>query len=75
MLRGLGYPLLVGVSRKSFIAHLVPEAKIAEKRIGGSLAAAVAAALLGADILRVHDVAPTIEALEVHQAVLAGVVT
>jgi dihydropteroate synthase len=51
----LGYPLMVGVSRKSFIGK---ELKI-EERLEGSLAAACYAVLNGADIVRVHDVAQT----------------
>lgn len=55
-LRALGYPLLVGVSRKRFIGHLLnqPDAKL---RVWGTAAACSAAIASGADILRVHDVA------------------
>jgi dihydropteroate synthase len=54
-LRALGYPLLVGVSRKSFIGHLLnqPDPK---QRVWGTAAANSAAIAKGADILRVHDV-------------------
>jgi len=62
-------PLLVGASRKSFIGRLHPSGSPAGQRLGGSIAAAVAAALNGADIVRVHDVAPTVEALKVIQAI------
>lgn len=66
-LKALGYPVLVGVSRKRLIGELtgreVPE------RLAGSLGAALAAWLNGADILRVHDVAPTIDALRVFREV------
>ena len=66
-LKGLGYPVLIGVSRKRFIGELtgrdVPE------RLAGSLGAALAAWRNGADILRVHDVAPTIDALRVFREV------
>jgi dihydropteroate synthase len=60
-------PLLVGVSRKSFIGAVtgVP----ADARLPGSLAAGVVAALHGADILRCHDVAETLQALQVAQAI------
>ncbi len=54
----LGFPLLVGVSRKSFIGHLmggVPP----EKRLPGSLAATAAAVLRGATLVRTHDVRAT----------------
>jgi dihydropteroate synthase len=52
--RGLGYPLLVGPSRKSFIGHILnrPDPK---ERVWGTAAACCAAISGGADILRVHD--------------------
>jgi dihydropteroate synthase len=56
-LAGLGRPLLLGVSRKSFISNLAPAEP--GDRLGGSLAAAAWAAQRGAAILRVHDVAAT----------------
>jgi dihydropteroate synthase len=59
----LGRPLLVGASRKSFISRTVPP----DRRLGGSLAA-VAWALRSA-ILRVHDVAETVQFLDVWQAI------
>ena len=71
----LGYPLLVGASRKSFIARTlarlrsVPEISI-EDRLYGTLAANVAAVLNGAHILRVHDVRPAVEAATIADAVL-----
>jgi dihydropteroate synthase len=54
----LGYPVLVGASRKSFIGKLLGGLD-PEERLEGSLAAAVAAVLAGADLLRVHDVRAT----------------
>ena len=66
---GLGYPVLVGVSRKSFIGALSGEAR-ADRRLGGSLAAAVFAALRGAKILRVHDVPETVQAFRVWRSLL-----
>ncbi|MBF0354371.1 MAG: dihydropteroate synthase [Alphaproteobacteria bacterium] len=63
----IGCPLLLGVSRKSFIAHLcggIPS----QERLPGSLAAALWGATQGAQILRVHDVAETAQALRVWQA-------
>lgn len=61
-----GLPVLVGASRKSFLAALTtvdgPVAPPTE-RLGGSIAAAVIAALAGARAVRVHDVAPTRQAL------------
>ena len=66
-LRQLGRPLVIGVSRKRFIGTLSgqPEPK---RRAGGSLAAALFALQAGASILRVHDVALTVEAIRVWQA-------
>jgi dihydropteroate synthase len=69
--RGFGLPLMVGASRKSFIGMLSPSSGTPERRLGGSIAAAVASVLNGADIVRVHDVAPTVEALKVTQAIRA----
>jgi dihydropteroate synthase len=63
-LAGHGYSLLVGASRKRFIAALDPGAD-ANDRLGGSLAAALRAAEGGAAILRVHDVRQTRQALAV----------
>jgi dihydropteroate synthase len=64
---GLGYPVLVGVSRKAFIGALSGEPE-APRRLGGSIAAAVFAALRGATIFRVHDVRETVQALRVWHA-------
>jgi dihydropteroate synthase len=58
----LGYPILVGASRKSFIGKLSGESQ-ADRRLGGSLAAGLFAVLRGASILRVHDVRDTVQAL------------
>ena len=57
----LGYPLLVGISRKSMLGLILD--KPVEQRLYGSLSAAVIAALAGANIIRVHDVAETRDAL------------
>ena len=62
--RRFGLPVMVGASRKSFIGMLAPSGAAASERIGGSIAAAVLAMCHGADIVRVHDVAPTVEALK-----------
>ena len=67
-LAALGAPLLIGTSRKSFIGHLTGVVAPAQ-RLAGSLASAVLAARDGARILRVHDVAATVEALAVQAAV------
>lgn len=65
-----GVPVLVGLSRKSMIGHLLNEAApaLVEDRLYGSLAAAVIAARSGARILRVHEVKPTVEAMKVVSA-------
>jgi dihydropteroate synthase len=65
----LGRPVLVGASRKRFIAAL-DQGAAAEDRLGGSIAAALYAAEQGAQILRVHDVAETRQALTVQKALL-----
>jgi dihydropteroate synthase len=66
-LTDLGYPVMVGHSRKSFIGKITG-AEV-EDRLGGSVAAALVAARRGAHILRVHDVAATAQALAVAEAV------
>ncbi len=66
-LREMGRPLLVGASRKMFIG-LITGAEVGE-RLPGSLAAAVMAVMGGADIVRVHDVAETVQAVRVVDAV------
>ena len=68
MLSELGCAVLLGVSRKSFIAKIDPGAD-AGHRLAGSLAAALAGVARGARILRVHDVAETRQALAVWRAV------
>ncbi len=67
-LRKLGRPLVIGTSRKSFIGKV--DGSDVEDRIGGSIASSVLAAAEGADVLRVHDVAETAQALAVANAVL-----
>ena len=67
-LAALGYPILVGLSRKSMIGTLLG-GKPMEERLQGSVAAAMIAVQNGASIVRVHDVAPTIEALKIASAV------
>jgi dihydropteroate synthase len=62
----LGLPLLIGVSRKSMFGTLLGRGL--QDRLAGSLAVATAAALAGASILRVHDVAETLDALKVAAA-------
>ena len=70
----LGCPLLLGVSRKSFLGRLSGGAP-AHGRLPGSLAAALAAIHQGVHILRVHDVAETRQALAVWQAIFQGTTT
>ena len=67
-LAALGYPLLVGLSRKSMLGTLLG-GKPVEQRLHASVAAATVAAMNGAHILRVHDVAPTDDALKIAWAV------
>jgi len=68
VLRALDVAVLIGVSRKSFLGALSKGEK-PKDRLPGSLAAGLAAIARGADILRVHDVAPTIQALKVWRAI------
>ena len=60
----LGYPVLVGASRKRFIGHILDE-EDPKRRVAGSVGAAAYAVMNGADIVRVHDVAETAGALKV----------
>lgn len=69
VLLGLGLPLVVGVSRKSFIGRISGQAEPLQ-RLPGSLAAGLASSLAAAAVLRVHDVAATRQALQVWQAIL-----
>jgi dihydropteroate synthase len=70
-LLGLGLPLLVGWSRKSTLGALTGRAP--QERLAASLAAALAAVQRGAHIVRVHDVAPTVDALRVWRAAGQGI--
>jgi dihydropteroate synthase len=86
-LRSLGRPLLLGVSRKSFIAHITGEERPADwreraregeqgdghvRRLGGTAAAVTLCVMGGADVLRVHDVAVMSEAVQVASALRDG---
>jgi dihydropteroate synthase len=62
-----GLPLLVGASRKRFISTVVPSEP--QQRLGGSIAAHLLAAQAGAQIIRTHDVAETVQALRVAAAI------
>ena len=68
---GLGVPILLGASRKRFIGA-ISGVEEAAQRVPGSLAVALGAAAQGVQILRVHDVAETVQALALQQAVSAG---
>ncbi len=65
--RGFGLPLLVGASRKRFIHSITPSDPM--ERLGGSLAAHLLAVENGASIVRVHDVAPIVQALAIAAAI------
>lgn len=64
----LGVPVLLGVSRKRFIGTIGGE-PVAERRVAGSVAVAMAGVAQGAQVVRVHDVAETRQALRLWQAV------
>jgi dihydropteroate synthase len=66
----VGQPLLVGVSRKGFIGKLLDA--VPDERLEGSLAAAVAAVLAGAHIIRAHDVKATCKAIRIADAIRFG---
>jgi len=66
--RRLGRPLLLGVSRKSFLGAITGAA--VEDRLPGSLACAVWAVIQGVAVLRVHDVAETVQVVRVTEALL-----
>jgi dihydropteroate synthase len=66
-LRAFGRPVLVGASRKRFIASVSPSEP--SQRLGGSIAAHLIAARHGADIIRAHDVTETVQALRVTRAI------
>jgi dihydropteroate synthase len=61
-LRSLGYPVVVGASRKSFLGWALDGADV-DSRLEAGLAAAVLAADRGASVVRTHDVGPTVRAL------------
>jgi dihydropteroate synthase len=66
-LKSFGLPILVGLSRKRFINAVSPSKP--EERLGGSLAGNVMAVIEGADIVRVHDVAETEQAMRMFNAI------
>ena len=64
LFHGLGCPVMIGLSRKSFIGEIVGELD-PSKRLGGSLAALLTVVSRGAHLVRVHDVIETKQAIEV----------
>jgi len=72
--RSLGYPVVVGASRKSFLGWALGSEDPAE-RLEAGLAAAVLAAERGVELIRTHDVGPTVRALAVVAAARRGVTT
>ena len=66
-LKAFGLPLMIGASRKRFIDKVSPAPP--DRRLGGSLAAHLAAVAAGATIVRTHDVAETVQALRVDAAI------
>jgi dihydropteroate synthase len=64
LFHGLGCPIMLGASRKRMIGALGNAAPV-DQRLGGSIALAIKGASLGAQLLRVHDVAETVQALSV----------
>jgi dihydropteroate synthase len=71
-LRSFGLPLLMGLSRKRFIDSVSPSKP--DARLGGSIAGNVLAVLNGADIVRVHDVGETVQALRVMAAIRSAAI-
>jgi dihydropteroate synthase len=71
----LGYPLLVGTSRKSFIGGVLTDSKLRDgsevDRIWGTAATVAASILQGAHIVRVHDVAEMVQVARVSDAVVS----
>jgi dihydropteroate synthase len=71
----LGYPLLVGTSRKSFIAHILrtqsQQASESDNRTWGTAATVAASIMQGAHIVRVHDVAEMLQVARVTDAILS----
>jgi dihydropteroate synthase len=68
----LGFPVVLGVSRKGFIRAIDAAAAAPGDRLGGSIAAALAGARAGVAMIRVHDVRPTVQALAVQSAIGAA---
>lgn len=71
LFQGMGFPVLLGASRKRIIGSITGKSD-PKQRLPGSIGAALAAATQGVQILRVHDVAETREALDVWMASITG---
>lgn len=71
LFHGLGVPILIGASRKRFIGDLINQPEPVQ-RMPGSIAAAMAAAAQGVQLLRCHDVQETWQALTTWQACMTG---
>ncbi len=71
---GLGVPILLGASRKKLIGQLC-NVEDPKQRVPGSIAAALTAVAQGVQIIRVHDVAETVQAVRVWQAAMWGTET
>ena len=67
-IQALGLPLLIGLSRKSVLGQVVGSS--VDERVHASIAASVVSVMKGANIVRVHDVKPTVDALKIVQAVM-----
>ncbi len=74
LFRALGCPILLGASRKRFIGRITGEERPAN-RLGGSIAAALAGVAAGVQLLRVHDVADTVQAVKIWSAMTEPVTT
>ena len=68
MLTGLGHPIVVGPSRKSFIGEITGEKRADQRQIGTAAACAICADR-GAAVLRVHDIAPVVQTLRMVRAI------
>jgi len=67
LLQNLGYPILIGLSRKSFIGTVLD--KPVDQRLTGTVAANMLALMNGADILRVHDVPEAVDTVKMFEAI------
>ena len=71
-IKALGFPVLVGVSRKSLLGRVYDSNVPPRERLFGTIASHVMAVSLGADIVRVHDIRPHVEACRVADAIRRG---